>query len=549
MLKRGACAVLSLGLFGCGGTGSMVREEAAAFLDGYQAELEARHVAFTTASWEASTTGTPEAFEAQARASLALRKLHADPERLGRARALLAAREELDPVTARALEVAELAFREQQLAPADLERLSAAEAAIEEAFNTYRAEFEGMRRSDNELLGVLAAENDGARRKAAWEALKQVGRAVGPRLVELARMRNEAAKRLGAGSFWELKVRLQEHDPGKLLALFEELERLTDEPYRRMKASLDAELAARFGIAAEELRPWHYDNPFFQAAPPSGIDLDLFFREKPREEIAAIAARFFAAIGLPVESILARSDLYEREGKSQHAFCEDIDRKGDIRIVCNLRPTAEWMDTMLHELGHAVYDAGIDPGLPFNLRQAAHSLTTEAVAMLLGALAKQPAWLAAWAGAQPEGMQAAIRESRRREQLIFCRWTLVMLHFEKALYENPAQDLNRLWWDLVERFQHLVRPAGRDEPDWAAKPHFTIAPVYYHNYMLGELFAAQLRSALARTVEERAWSPAHGRFLDERVFRPGKRLKWADLVREATGEELGARHFAAEVRQ
>mgnify|MGYP001084335880 CR=1 FL=1 len=58
----------------------------------------------------------------------------------------------------------------------------------------------------------------------------------------------------------------------------------------------------------------------------------------------------------------------------------------------------------------------------------------------------------------------AVREQRRREQLIFARWTLVMLHFEKALYENPRQDLNRRWWDDVERFAGEVAKltAGAD---------------------------------------------------------------------------------------
>jgi hypothetical protein len=32
-------------------------------------------------------------------------------------------------------------------------------------------------------------------------------------------------------------------------------------------------------------------------------------------------------------------------------------------------------------------------------------------------------------------------------------------------------------------------PPGYDEPDWAAKSHMVVAPVRYHNYALGHLFA------------------------------------------------------------
>ena len=52
-------------------------------------------------------------------------------------------------------------------------------------------------------------------------------------------------------------------------------------------------------------------------------------------------------------AILARSDLYEAEKKYPHAFCTDIDRKGDVRIMTKLRDNEYRMDTLLHELGHA----------------------------------------------------------------------------------------------------------------------------------------------------------------------------------------------------
>ena len=38
----------------------------------------------------------------------------------------------------------------------------------------------------------------------------------------------------------------------------------------------------------------------------------------------------------------------------------------------------------------------------------------------------------------------------------------------------------------------LRRQVARPAPDWAAKIHLTVAPVYYQNYLYGELFASQL---------------------------------------------------------
>ena len=530
------------------------------FLDDYQAEYAALERKATIASWNAANSGKEADFDLYAKEAVALRQLHADPARYKRIQRFLKGKHRIDPMDARVLEIAELEFKANQLSPEMLKRLVEASTQIEKALNTYRAELDGKRLTNNDLLEQIAKETDTAKRQAMWEALKQVGGQVGPKIVALAKLRNEAAAELGYANYWEMKIRLQDYEPEVLLAIFKELEEVTDEPFTRMKAELDGELSRRFKIEPAAMMPWHYDNPFFQDAPPAEkVDLDEFYEHLEKEEIVELAVKFFRDIGLPIEKIVAQSDLYEREGKDQHAFCTSIDRAGDVRTLLNIKPTVNWMEVMLHEQGHAVYDVGIERSLPFSLREPSHIFATEGVAMLFGALSKNPTWMVGYAGADPKRVkevEATILQQRRREQLIFARWTMVMLHFEKALYEDPDQDLNRLWWDYVERFQKLKRPSGRDEPDWAAKPHFTIAPVYYHNYMLGELFAAQMRHTLADMAGHKGPTvmlsfngrKEFGTFLRERVFQPGKSKPWREFVDDVTGEDLSVKHFAEEVR-
>jgi len=538
-----------------------MKREAGIFLEAYQADYERLWKDWTAAEWLAATTGEKKHFDAQARAELALKTLHSDREKYRKIQSLLAAADRLDPVDRRALQVADMKFKENQLPEDLLRKMADMSARITRTFNTFRGELAGKKCSNNELLDMLAGEKDSSRRKAAWEALKQVGGAVGPDLVALAKLRNEGARKLGFKDYWDMKIRVQDHDPEWIMKIFGELEDLTTGPFRRMKADLDRELARNFAIEPAAMMPWHYNNPFFQAAPPSeAVDLDEFYREKKKEDIVKMAVHFFDDIGLPIEDIVERSDLFEREGKDQHAFCEDMDRSGDVRTLLNIRPTAEWMDTMLHENGHAVYDKLLDPSLPFNLREANHIFTTEGVAMLFGALAKTPSWIVAYAGADAKRVaevSEAILEQRRREQLIFCRWTLVMVHFEKALYENPDNPrLDKLWWYLKERFQCVTRPKNRNASDWAAKPHFTIAPVYYHNYQLGELFAAQLRHKLADLANHEGPTSTlsfngrkdFGEFLREEIFKPSKMEPWPRFVEKATSEPLTARHFATELQ-
>ena len=129
--------------------------------------------------------------------------------------------------------------------------------------------------------------------------------------------------------------------------------------------------------------------------------------------------------------------------------------------------------------------------------------------------------------------------------LIFVRWGLVMTFFERDMYNNPDQDLNTLWWDYVERFQLIARPENRNAPDWAAKIHLGCAPVYYQNYILGELNASQFLKAIERdlNVTSVVGDERVGKWLHENVFLPGARDSWNTMIEKATGEPLSAKFF------
>src|SRR5207302_5235816 len=91
-----------------------------------------------------------------------------------RLRRLLQARE-LDALTRRRLQRLELAYRSKQAPVAILDRITSAEAAVQETYSTFRADFEGHKASDNELEDVLRVSTDPDRVRAAWEARKQIG--------------------------------------------------------------------------------------------------------------------------------------------------------------------------------------------------------------------------------------------------------------------------------------------------------------------------------------------------------------------------------------
>lgn len=533
-------------------------EQARKFVKDHERRLRPLDVAANRAWWDANTSGKAEDFARKVETQNRIDEALADPKVFAELKALKEHRKKIDdPLLARSIDVLYLLYLEKQVDTALLKKIVAKANAIEEQFNKFRARVDGREMTDNEVRQALKTSTNSERLQAVWEASKAVGAEVSGDLKELVRLRNQAAVKLGFKNFHALQLYLNEQDGEQLLKLFDELDELTRAPFQAAKADLDARLAKRCGIQTADLRPWHYQDPFFQATPDVfAADLDAPFA---RADLLAMCRTFYAGIGLPIDRVIARSDLYEKKGKSQHAFCTDIDREGDVRVLANIRPNIQWASTLLHEFGHSVYSSlNIPASLPYPLRSESHILTTEGVAMMFERDSKRGQFLVQMdlPVKDVKAFNEAASKSMRYQLLIFSRWCQVMLRFEKGMYENPEQDLNKLWWDLVEKYQLVKRPAGRNAPDYASKVHIVSAPVYYHNYMMGELFASQVHHAIVRELYKDAdpvsvtyvGNKAVGEFMRKRVFEPGRTLSWNELTRHATGETLNAKAFAADFR-
>jgi peptidyl-dipeptidase A len=529
----------------------------AAFIADHESKIRPLELAVSRAWWKANTTGDDRDFAAKEEAQNQLDGALSSADRFAELKALKEAKLS-DPLAARQIAVLYLQYLEKQVPEELLKKISARSNAIEKSFNVYRAKVGDKEMTDSEVKKVLGESKDSKERQTVWEASKRVGLAVEDHLKALVALRNEVATRLGFKNYHVMQLYLSEQNQDEVIKLFDELDALTRGPFEQAKAEIDQRLADNYRIPVNELRPWHYHDPFFQEAPAVyDTNLDLPFKKLDKEQIPKLCQKFYAGIELPVEDVLSRSDLYERPGKSPHAFCTDVDREGDVRVLANIVNNEQWMSTMLHELGHAVYSSkNIPPTVPYVLRTDSHTLATEGVAMMFERFAKSGDWLQEM-GVEVPDVQAynTVGARMRRDQLlIFSRWCQVMLRFEKALYENPDQDLNKLWWDLVEEYQGLRRPDDRHAPDYASKIHLVVAPAYYHNYMLGQLFACQVHRTIANDVLHAedvtnayyTKSPAVGEFMRDRVFAPGRTLSWNELTRHATGESLSPEAFAAE---
>ncbi len=534
---------------------------AKSFLDKHELAMRPLEIAANLAWWNANTTGSSSDFDKKEKAQNKIDEALANANLFQEIKSLKDNKAKItDPILSRSVDVLFLIYLEKQVPLDLLKRSSALSNKVEQSFNSFRPVIQGKDSTENDVRGILKNSLDSNLRQEAWEAGKKVGIILENDLKELVATRNQIARHLKFSNYHEMQLFLNEQKASDLIKIFDQLDDLTREPFQQIKDEIDSKLALNYKIKKDQLQAWHYHDPFFQEAPAIfGLDLDGPFK---KADLLGLSQKFYKGIGLPIDRVIANSDLYEKKGKSPHAFCTDIDRSGDVRVLANVKPDDYWASTLLHEFGHAVYSSNnnnIPSSLPYLLRSECHILTTEGVAMMFERLTKRSSFLKAMGlkVEDSEGFDAAASKNLKNRLLIFSRWCQVMLRFEKGMYEDPKQDLNLLWWTLVKKYQGISMPVNRNSADYASKIHIVSAPVYYHNYMLGELFASQVHHAITKDLYP-GKSPSEviyegnlkvGEFMRNKIFSSGKSLPWDELVKFATDKPLSAEAFSLDFKK
>ena len=536
----------------CGCGQQVGQKQFAGFVDEHVAKVEPLFYADTHTQWKAETTGEAAMFAKLKQIRLQVNDIYSDRDDFEFLKKVKASGTVTDPALSRQLDRLYYSYLQSRVEPELLRKMVDLDTDITERYNNYRSTIDGREVTQSDIYRIMTTTKDCVLRKKTWLASKQVGNVIIDDLLKLVRMRNRAARQLGFDNHHTRAIVTGEQDVAELDRIFAELDELTRQPYKELKAEVDIILAESYGIGVDELMPWHYHDPFFQRTPlVYEFDLDLYYKD---HDVKLIAQKFYAGVNLSVDRILADSDLYDKPGKNPHAFAIDMDRKGDARILCNLNNDERWAETILHELGHAVYAKYHDNEVPYLLREPAHPLTTEAIAMFFGRLSRNAAWMQQMLGLSDTEYAEVSRVSSKYlqfQQILFARWAMVMYNFEKQLYADPDQDLNTLWWGLVERYQMAQRPPGRPDAGWASKLHFTVAPCYYHNYMMGEMFASQLHHYIAvnilkpRPGEEVSYvgQKRAGDYIRTNVLEPAALYHWNEMIERATGEPLTPKYF------
>lgn len=553
-MKKLLFIVFSALLFVVSGCNNKSEMELIKIINDLEGQIAPLRTESALAYWDGTISGNSSDFQKYAELNMKMTNILSNKQVFNQLKNLKEGGQVKDSLLKRELDILYDSFLGNQADTTLLNLIIEKESLLEQKYARFRAMYKGNPINDNKVEEVLHESINNKDLEEVWKAHKAIGREVAGDVIEIVKMRNQVARELGFDNYHTMSLKLSGQDPAEISAIFDELDLMTRDGFAALKKEMDAVFSVRYKLSPDKLMPWHYQGRFFQEAPNLyPVDFDKYYKGKNLEQLTI---DFYKGIGLDVTAIMNNSDLYPKEKKNQHAFCTDIDGRGDVRVLCNISDNEQWMGTMLHEFGHGVYSIGHDiPQNPYFLRDAANAFTTEAVAMMFERLSRNPQWMMLNLGISEEEKNAISDDcikSARLQQLVFSRWTQVVYRFEKEMYANPDQDLNSLWWNIVEKYQGIKSPKGRNEPDWASKIHIALYPCYYHNYQLGALLASQMQHYIVNNITKTGDlrydcytenAKEVGEWISEKIFNPGMRYEWNEMIERATGEKLTAKYY------
>lgn len=519
----------------------------------YERDLIPLQKEYNLQNYLAASTGEFATYDRAAQLRFEIGNFFSDKKTYKKLKRIVENEQIADPLLARQAQLLYYQYLQHQIPKNRWRSIVDHEKNLQRQFSQYRVAYKGTELNNTQIRDLMKQSKSSEELEAIWKATKYIGRPISTKLVELVKVRNAAARDLGFDNYFEMQLFVSDLQPEQMDRIFDELDILTRGPYTQLKADIDNYLCKNYNISAEMLRPWHYQDMFFQNPPQmSTISYDSLYSQA---DIVQMGVDFYSSLGFDVEHIARKSNLYPKENKSQLGLVRNIDFEGDVRISMNLKQDEYSMNQFLYEMGFALYFKNISTTLPYALRKPAHFFATDAVSIFFSTLSTDPQWLGrihTFSEDEKQQLHKTFMQQQRLRKFVFSRWAQVVYRFEKELYLNPDQDLNNLWWQLVENYQLLERPEKRDEPDWACKEHFVAMPCTYHNYLLGELFAAQLHHHLSSSILSENKSDKAlemygkkelGNFLRNEIFEHGASYPWQELVRRSTGEELNPDYF------
>jgi len=373
-----------------------------------------------------------------------------------------------------------------------------------------------MQRSD--VYEMLRKNADSAKRKAAWESFSKLAHKIEEDVRQLIKLRNAHIHDSGYEPYDAYVLAQNMIDKAELLRLYEELCDLS-EPF--LSSVLDD---VRDNLKIEELQPWDISYIIDQFVKPP----DAHF---PRDQIfqkTKDLARSFGFVPEELPILIKETDI------PFGGLCFGIRIPTDMRILSNPRDGHRFYSTLFHEYGHALHGCFINQS-SFALKDEVGCFC-EGMACIMEHFASDPDWLRENTSVPEAEIQRFVK-ANKVSRLLRLRNLVALSTFEFQAYDNPDQDLNRLWGKTRAKYLFVQE---NETPQWASQSIFTTHPIYFQNYIIADLIAAQTIAHLKDSHGTLLDNPEVSKFLISNYYAPGASIDWQDKIEKATGRKLRA---------
>lgn len=388
---------------------------------------------------------------------------------------------------------------------------------IEDEVISFRPVIGGSEVSRSGVREILQKEDKQGVREEAYYCELPLARKISGRVLDLVRLRRDLARDFGAENYPDMVLTLQDNDVGDIRLLFDMLEEQTAIRFGDFVLRLAAD------ASIEKPMPWDIAYLFNRKRLPD--------RAFPREGIMPAVKDVFGGLGFDVDALGVGVEFRDIPFGG---LCFSIKVPEDVRILANPQNGHTYYHTMFHEFGHAVYSKLVEQE-HFALKGDTSGCFTEGIAVFFSYFADNGEWLSQRKGLSEKQIEDYL------DRLAYARiWRLRRLMcsslLEFHMYEEPDQDIEAVWAQLMHKFLHVEsRPCEL----WAASPFNVSHPVYLQNYVLAEMIAQQIHDCLSHQYATLLGNRVVAKFLIRNFFAPGGTVSWRDKVELATDRPLG----------
>jgi hypothetical protein len=248
-----------------------------------------------------------------------------------------------------------------------------------------------------------------------------------------------------------------------------------------------------------------------------------------KERAVEICLATTLALGFDMTAIPnIRLDLEDRPQKNPRACVIPSNPPEVVHLITRAQGGLSDYQAFMHEAGHALHYAGVDPRLPYTFRSISrdHALT-EIYSYIFEAVTREPAWHAQYFGLSDSVAEENAQATLFLEALLYRRYT-AKLRYELGFWSAFAEERGTSERD----YSTLLTDATGIRYDPRNYLSDMDAGFYSADYLRAWIRSAQLRQYLLREVGEDWWRSTQTGELLRELFLQGTR---------PTSEEVAAR--------